>query len=77
MAQLVITRQVIRKDNRALVGALFMERLKQLFGLSHQYFEAKDDVEKAESLQEFKKIAHELEREPQFFEDLEKKIKHK
>lgn len=74
MAQLVITRQVIRKDNRALVGALFMERLKQLFGLSHQYFEAKDDVEKAESLQEFKKIAHELEREPQFFEDLENNL---
>ena len=74
MAQLVITRQVIRKDNRALVGALFMERLKQLFGLSHQYFEAKDDVEKAESLQEFKNVARELENVPAFFDQLENNL---
>ena len=74
MAQLAITRQIVRKENGTLVGALFMEKLVRLFGLSLQYYEAKDDAEKAESLQEFKNVARELENVPAFFDQLENNL---
>ena len=74
MAQLAITRQIVRKENGTLVGALFMEKTARLFGLSLQYYEAKDDVEKAASLQEFKNVARELENEPAFFDQLENNL---
>ena len=74
MAQLAITRQIVRKENGTLVGALFMEKLVRLFGLSLQYYEAKDDAEKAASLQEFKNVARELENAPAFFDQLENNL---
>ena len=74
MAQLAVTQQAIRKGNGSLVGALFMEKTVRLFGHSLQYYEAKDDVEKAASLQEFKNVARELENAPAFFEQLENNL---
>lgn len=74
MAQLAVTQQEIRKGNGSLVGALFMEKTARLFGLSLQYYEAKDDAEKAASLQEFKNVARELENEPAFFDQLENNL---
>lgn len=74
MAQLAVYQQETRKGNGSLVGALFMERISRLFGLSIQYYEAGNDIEKSNSLSEFKKAAKELAETPAIFQELENNL---
>lgn len=76
MAQLAATQQRIRKGNGSLVGALFMEKVARLFGLSSKYFEARDDEEKSQSFLEYKKVARELAESPALFNELENNLNH-
>ena len=74
MALLAVTQQEIRKGNGTLVGVLFMEKLARLFGLSVQYYETGNDLEKTNALLEFKKIAKELKETPDLFLELENNL---
>ena len=48
-----------------------MEKLARLFGLSVQYYETGNDLEKTRALLEFKIIAKELKETPDLFLELE------
>lgn len=74
MALLAVTQQEIRKGNGTLVGALFIEKLARLFGLSIQYYETGSDLEKANALLEFKTVAYELKETPDLFLELENNL---
>ena len=74
MALLAVSQQEIRKGNGTLVGVLFMEKLARLFGLSVQYYDAGNDLEKTNTLLEFKKIALELKETPNLFHELENNL---
>lgn len=74
MAQLAVTQQAIRKWNGTLVGVLFMEKLARLFGVSVQYYETGNDIEKNNALLEYKKIAKELKATPDLFHELENNL---
>ena len=74
MALLAVSQQEIRKGNGTLVGALFMEKLARLFGLSVQYYEAGNDLERTNALLDFKRIAKELKETPALFRELENNL---
>lgn len=76
ISQLAMTQQRIRKGNGSLVGALFMERMARLFGLSDQYVEAGDEEERSQSFLAFKKAARQLAETPELFLELEKNLNH-
>lgn len=74
MALLAVSQQEIRKGNGTLVGALFMEKLARLFGLSAQYYEARNELERTNALLDFKRIAKELKDAPDLFRELENNL---
>ena len=74
MALLAVSQQEIRKGNGTLVGALFIEKLARLFGLSVQYYEAGNDLERTNALLDFKRIAKELKETPALFRELENNL---
>lgn len=74
MALLAVSQQEIRRGNGTLVGALFIEKLARLFGLSVQYYEAGNDLERTNALLDFKRIAKELKETPALFRELENNL---
>lgn len=74
MALLAVSQQEIRRGNGTLVGALFIEKLARLFGLSAQYYEAGNDLERTNALLDFKRIAKELKETPALFRELENNL---
>lgn len=74
MALLAVSQQEIRRGNGTLVGALFIEKLARLFGLSAQYYEARNELERTNALLDFKRIAKELKETPALFRELENNL---
>ena len=74
MALFALTKLEARKESGALVGALFIEKMANLCGLSSQYFSARDDEEKKSFFIEFKRGIRELTTTPELFKDLEKDL---
>lgn len=74
MAHLALEQVEMRKENGSLVGALFMERIARLCGLSNQYYLTGDDKEKKEYLSQFKMGARELNNTHSLFNEIEKNL---
>ena len=71
MAQLALGKQEIQKEKGALVGALFLERLSNLAGLSHRYYSTDDPETQREAFLQFKNATKEIGNSPALFEGLE------
>lgn len=74
MAQMALMQQEIRKGNGSLVGALFMEKIARLCGLSNQYFTTEEIEQKQTYLSQFKRAARELSGSSELFEELENSL---
>ena len=74
MAQLALAQQEMRKGYGSLVGAMFMEKISRLCGLSNQYYTTGDTEKKIEYLSQFKKAAEDINRTPEFFTEIEKDL---
>ena len=74
MAQLALLFNNTQKDKGEIVGAVFLERISRLAGLSNNYFFYDDASEQSKALSLIKNAAKDIKQNPNFFSELEEAL---